>query len=228
MADGRLLASGDGGDDGHLVAGVQRRLEPGEKANVLAVDVEVDEAPKLAALIAQANSDLGEATLQVAEGIRHAATFDADFRLPGRDAAQRRRDANTNTQSVLLNQPATTSPSIGSTRTPCSLAQPMALSISSSSPAISRMTQPRSRVTLARRMLVTTWCCLPMLKMTGCVTRSGGKVNFTRRLAMGASVAWATAGSPLRRPMLLNWRDVAQAPPSPRTPAWWARFGRAH
>src|SRR3954470_13917532 len=50
---GRLAASGDGRHDGHLVAVLQRGGLVVQKADVLLVHVDVDEAPQLAGLVQQ-------------------------------------------------------------------------------------------------------------------------------------------------------------------------------
>src|ERR1700682_458275 len=72
----------------------------------------------------------------------------------------------------------------GSTRTPFSRTHSRLRSISSLSPSSSRMTQPRSSVTSARRMLVTTSNSLASFQMIGSLISSSTKVNFTRCRAM--------------------------------------------
>src|ERR1700674_5002336 len=72
----------------------------------------------------------------------------------------------------------------GSTRTPFSLTHSKLRSISSLSPSSSSMTQPRSSVTSARRMLVTTSNSLASFQMIGSLISSSTKVNFTRCRAM--------------------------------------------
>src|SRR5260221_9417720 len=66
--------------------------------------------------------------------------------------------------------------------------------MSSSSPSTSRTTQPSSRVTSARRMLVTTGKRVPSSWITGSVTMPGLKVSLTRRRAMVAPLPSAGDG----------------------------------
>src|SRR5262249_16023880 len=61
----RSGASGDGGDDRHLVGLLEARLLAVEEPDVLLVDVDVDEAPELAALVYQALAQSRELTLEI-------------------------------------------------------------------------------------------------------------------------------------------------------------------
>src|SRR5262245_60784854 len=59
----RSPAAGDGGHDGHVVAGLEGGLAAVQEADVLLVDVHVDEPPQLARLVDQALAHAGELAL---------------------------------------------------------------------------------------------------------------------------------------------------------------------
>src|SRR5262245_62820330 len=65
------VASGDGRDDRHLVAGLQRGLLAVEEADVLFVDVDVNEAPQLSGLVHQAVSEPRELAFEVVDEGAH-------------------------------------------------------------------------------------------------------------------------------------------------------------
>src|SRR5262249_42927912 len=67
----RSAAAGDRRHDRELVARFHRRVEVLEKADVLAVDEDVDEAPHMARLVADALADAGEALVEVREDGGH-------------------------------------------------------------------------------------------------------------------------------------------------------------
>jgi len=75
--NGRASASGDGGQHDDLVAVGERRLEPAQEAHVLVVDVDVDEAPEVAALD-QPVLEAGVVGLQVVDQIAQAAAAGLD------------------------------------------------------------------------------------------------------------------------------------------------------
>src|SRR5258708_24857399 len=75
--------------------------------------------------------------------------------------------------------------------------------MSSSSPSTSSTTQPSSRVTSARRMLVTTGKRRPIAWITGSVTSSGLKLSLPRRLATGTRLQAAGDGGDDRQVVVL-------------------------
>src|SRR5690349_8169801 len=96
--DGQVLltlagsASGDGGHDGNGIALVDRRVFPREEANILLVDVDVDETAQFALLVGQTRGDAGILTLQVGDYRRNRSGRDGDGLLLAGKLAQRRRD----------------------------------------------------------------------------------------------------------------------------------------
>src|SRR5947208_16221080 len=76
-----VSASRHGRDDRHLVARTQRCLQAREEPDVFAVDVEIDESPKLARVIAQPSAHLGVALLELAQCAVNAAALDVYLRL---------------------------------------------------------------------------------------------------------------------------------------------------
>src|SRR5690606_23051737 len=62
-----LLAAGDGGEDRHLVPLVDRRIEALEEADVLPLDVDVDEAAE----VAVDGDPLAEAVVALVETVEH-------------------------------------------------------------------------------------------------------------------------------------------------------------
>src|SRR5687767_3189523 len=78
-SDMRLMAasaaSGDRGHDGHLVAVLERGGARLQEADVLLVDVDVDEAPQGARLVDEPLLETGELALEVGEHLVHGITL---------------------------------------------------------------------------------------------------------------------------------------------------------
>src|SRR6266849_8456787 len=87
-------ASRDRGDDGDVIAGLERRLVALEEANVLLVDVDVDEAAHLAALVHEALLEAGELRLQALDQAGDGVGLAFDLGLALRQRAQWRGDAD--------------------------------------------------------------------------------------------------------------------------------------
>ena len=88
------LAAGDGGDDADFVAIFERRLAVFEEADVLLVDIDVDEAAHLAFFIHETFLDAGEARLQFDERLADGGGVDFDELLVVGQLAERRGDAD--------------------------------------------------------------------------------------------------------------------------------------
>ena len=88
------LAAGDGGDDADFVAVFERRRAVLEEADVLLVDIDVDEAAHLAFFIHEAFLDAGEARLQFDERLADGGGVDFDKLLVVGQLAERRGDAD--------------------------------------------------------------------------------------------------------------------------------------
>src|SRR5262245_8476357 len=73
MATPALTSSGDGRHDRHLVAVLEPGLVALEEADVLLVDVDVDEPPELSRLVQQALAEARELPLEVADDVGDAA-----------------------------------------------------------------------------------------------------------------------------------------------------------
>src|SRR6266852_3690164 len=86
--------SRDGGDDGDVIAGLEHRLVALEEADVLLVDIEVDEAAHLAALVHEALLEPGELLLQALDQAGDGVGLAFDLGLALRQRAQRRGDAD--------------------------------------------------------------------------------------------------------------------------------------
>src|SRR5215468_3087991 len=86
----RSAASRDGRDDRELVARLHRGVEVLEEADVLAVDEDVDEAPDLARLVADALPDAGIAPVEVGEKRGHVRAFGLHGLGAARELAQGR------------------------------------------------------------------------------------------------------------------------------------------
>src|SRR6266704_5310831 len=87
---GGSAPSGYGRDDGHLVSRLELRLRALEEADVLLVDVEVDEAAHLAAFVLEALLDPGELLFEVFDEIGHVVGGDLHLGLPLGQGAERR------------------------------------------------------------------------------------------------------------------------------------------
>ena len=89
-----MLSSGDGGDDADFVAVLERRLAVFEEADVLLVDIDVDEAAHLALVIHEAFLDAGEARLQFDDRLADGGGVDFDQLLVVGQLAERRGDSD--------------------------------------------------------------------------------------------------------------------------------------
>jgi hypothetical protein len=89
-----VLAAGDGGDDTDLVAVFERRLAVLEEADVLLVDIDVDEAAHLAFFIHEAFLDAGEARLQFDDRLADGGGVDFDQLLVVGQLAEWRGDSD--------------------------------------------------------------------------------------------------------------------------------------
>ena len=89
-----FLASRDCRDDADFVAVLERRLAVFEEADVLLVDIDVDEAAHLAFFIHEAFLDAGEARLQFDERLADGGGVDFDQLLVVGQLAERRGDAD--------------------------------------------------------------------------------------------------------------------------------------
>src|SRR5205823_4415874 len=90
------LAARHGGNDADLVALLQRSLDPLEEAHVFAVDVDVDEAPQVALLVAEPLLQPGVRRVELRDALgQHAAVALHDV-LVLRQPPQRRRDLDGN------------------------------------------------------------------------------------------------------------------------------------
>src|SRR3989304_683323 len=188
--------SGHGGHDADLVAGVQGRSQTLVEADILAVDVHVDEPPQLARLVTQALLQARVLPLQrIDAGHQGAPVAGNHVHLVGQLAQGR---GNSYGHAHLFLYPSTISPATGSTRTPSSTTPPTPLSISSIPPSSSSTTQPRSSVTSARRMFVTNSKSRPSRQITGSLISPCGKVNLTRWLANVASYFRVAGKAPVR------------------------------
>ena len=88
------LASRDGRDDADFVAVFERRLAVFEEADVLLVDIHVDEAAHLAFFIHKTFLDAGEARLQFDDCLADGGGVDFDQLLVVRQLAERRWDSD--------------------------------------------------------------------------------------------------------------------------------------
>src|SRR6266852_755858 len=79
-ASSAMLASGHGGNDAQLVAVLDLRREVVEVADVLVIEVDVDEASHLA-VVEDTLADAGTALAQVVERVLHGLAGDFDDRL---------------------------------------------------------------------------------------------------------------------------------------------------
>jgi len=89
-----VLAAGDGGDDADFVAVLERRLAVFEEADVLLVDIDVDEAAHLALVIHEAFLDAGEARLQFDDRLADGGGVDFDQLLVVGQLAERCWDSD--------------------------------------------------------------------------------------------------------------------------------------
>src|SRR5687767_14131715 len=89
-----LLTPGDGRNDRHLVRVLHRRLEVLEEPDVLVVGEDVDEAPHLPGLVADALLDARVLRLEAGDELTDGAARRRDLLLAVRQLAQRRGDAN--------------------------------------------------------------------------------------------------------------------------------------
>src|SRR5262245_34700331 len=96
MASTASAASGDGGDDRHLIAALQSGLLAVEEADVLFVDVDVDEASQLPRLVHQAVSQARELPFEVVDKGADGVGRGLDLGVAPGDRAQRGRNANEN------------------------------------------------------------------------------------------------------------------------------------
>src|SRR4029077_1956573 len=87
-------AAGDRRDDRDLVAVLDGRVEVLEEADVFVVGEDVDEAPHLAAVVADALLDARELRLQVGDQRTDGGAAGADLFLPLCELAERRRNAD--------------------------------------------------------------------------------------------------------------------------------------
>src|SRR5207244_1212428 len=86
--------AGHRGDDRDLVAGLEGAVEAEENAHVFAVDVDIDEAPDLAVILADARLEAGVGSFEAVDrGLKCLALAGDDVEVIG-DGAQGRRDAN--------------------------------------------------------------------------------------------------------------------------------------
>src|SRR5581483_5178043 len=90
----RLAAARDRRDDRHLVAVLDRRVEVLQKADVLVLDEDVDEAPYRAGLVADALLDAGKALLQIGDQLADVLAARRHFFGALGQLAQRSRNAN--------------------------------------------------------------------------------------------------------------------------------------
>src|SRR5262249_5865895 len=86
--------SGDRRHDRQLVAVFDRRLEVVEKADVVTVQIDVDEAPHAAAFVADAFLDAAELALEVVDHGADGGAGGAHFLGAAGEAAQGRWNAN--------------------------------------------------------------------------------------------------------------------------------------
>src|SRR5262249_51049317 len=89
-------ASGDGRDYGQLVTVFDRRLQVAEEADVVAVQVEVDEAPDTAFFVAQPLLDAAVLAFEVVDPGAARRAGGATLLGAAGEAAQGRRYANVN------------------------------------------------------------------------------------------------------------------------------------
>jgi hypothetical protein len=86
----------DGRDDGDLVALLERGGRALQEADVFLVDVDVDEAPELAAVLDQAILEPGELALQHLDQVADGAGVGLDLGRALGEGAERRGDADEN------------------------------------------------------------------------------------------------------------------------------------
>src|ERR1700693_1574883 len=89
-------APGEGRNDRHLVAILQRRLKPLERLDALVVHVDVDVVVDFAGLVAHEALETAEAPLELIEQPADIARIDRHAVLVVRGAAKRRRDIHVN------------------------------------------------------------------------------------------------------------------------------------
>src|SRR5258705_5588395 len=89
----RSATAGDGGDDGDLVARLERGLGALEKADVFLVDVEVDEAADLTAIVNEALLEARVLLLEVLDEAAHGVGGRLHLRLALGERAERRRNS---------------------------------------------------------------------------------------------------------------------------------------
>src|SRR5207249_2172324 len=111
----------------------------------------------------------------------------------------------------------TRSPSAGSTFTPFDSRNSTPRSSSSGSPDTSSSTQPWSRVTSARRMLVTISNLRPSCQITGSLTSEGPKISRRRRRPIGAILLSEQASRHSRhdRDLVVGFDLLLQPRPKP-------------
>src|SRR5439155_8225864 len=100
-----LPASRDGGDDGHLVPVLERRLAAGQEADVLLVHVDVDEAAELPRLLDEPLPEPRELALEVLDQLGHVLALGHDLARSAGDPAEGGGNANHDWHRCLSSRP---------------------------------------------------------------------------------------------------------------------------
>src|SRR3954453_17207553 len=100
-------AAGDRGQDLHLVAVGDRRVEAVGEADVLAVDVDVDEAPQRAVAVRQAIAQLAVTVEQRVEHLAHGPTVHLELGLAAGRGPQLGRDLDLHRHQTCTPAPST-------------------------------------------------------------------------------------------------------------------------
>src|SRR5262245_16310506 len=87
-----VFPAGDGGDDRDLSSLAHLGLQPVEKTNVLAVDIDVDKPPQLAVFFAQSCLDSGVFRFELIEHFANGCALDLDQLDVARKFSQGRRN----------------------------------------------------------------------------------------------------------------------------------------
>src|SRR5262245_45789117 len=94
-----MLAPGDSGNDRELIAVLDRRVEIVEEANILVIEIDVDEALELA-LVEHALTQPGELPAEVIKDSLHAGACGLDLRLAGGVLPHRCRNLHANSHEA--------------------------------------------------------------------------------------------------------------------------------
>src|SRR5438270_12576011 len=96
-----MSASSHGGDNGQLVAILDRRIQIIEVSNVLIIEIDIDEAAQLTRLLEQSVGDAGKLPAKIIEGRLHGSSRCRYFRLAAGVLPHRRRHVDFDRHEIL-------------------------------------------------------------------------------------------------------------------------------